>query len=40
MPNFRTARNVSLRTGAHEGAYWRAHYAQYLRFYADALARC
>jgi hypothetical protein len=38
----RAARTVSLRTypGAHEGAYWRAHYAQYLRFYATALARC
>jgi S-formylglutathione hydrolase FrmB len=26
--------------GAHEWAYWRAHMARYLRFYADALARC
>lgn len=26
--------------GAHETAYWRAHTARYLRFYADALARC
>jgi enterochelin esterase-like enzyme len=26
--------------GAHEGDYWRAHYARYLRFYADALAAC
>jgi enterochelin esterase-like enzyme len=26
--------------GAHEGAYWRAHTARYLRFYAGALARC
>lgn len=26
--------------GAHEGDYWRAHVAQYLRFYANALARC
>jgi S-formylglutathione hydrolase FrmB len=38
----RAARNVALRTypGAHEGAYWQAHYAQYLRFYANTLARC
>jgi enterochelin esterase-like enzyme len=26
--------------GAHNGTYWRAHTAAYLRFYADALARC
>jgi poly(3-hydroxybutyrate) depolymerase len=26
--------------GAHETEYWRAHTARYLRFYADALARC
>jgi S-formylglutathione hydrolase FrmB len=26
--------------GGHDGAYWRAHYAAYLRFYAAALARC
>ncbi len=26
--------------GKHEGDYWRAHYARYLRFYADALAAC
>ena len=26
--------------GAHEMEYWRAHTARYLRFYADALARC
>ena len=26
--------------GAHEGAYWRAHWAAYLGFYAAALARC
>jgi enterochelin esterase-like enzyme len=34
--------NARLRTypGAHEGAYWRAHYSAYLRFYANALARC
>jgi len=38
----RAARNVTLHTypGAHEGAYWRAHYGQYLRFYARALANC
>jgi S-formylglutathione hydrolase FrmB len=35
-------RSVRLRTypGAHEGAYWRAHYGAYLRFYAAALAGC
>jgi S-formylglutathione hydrolase FrmB len=27
-------------SGEHEGEYWRAHYAQYLRFYAAALAAC
>jgi S-formylglutathione hydrolase FrmB len=26
--------------GGHDGRYWRAHYARYLRFYADALAAC
>jgi S-formylglutathione hydrolase FrmB len=26
--------------GEHDSAYWRAHYAQYLRFYASALASC
>jgi S-formylglutathione hydrolase FrmB len=26
--------------GEHSGTYWRAHMAHYLRFYADALARC
>jgi enterochelin esterase-like enzyme len=26
--------------GDHDGAYWRAHLADYLRFYADALADC
>jgi enterochelin esterase-like enzyme len=26
--------------GGHDGAYWRAHYGAYLRFYAAALARC
>jgi enterochelin esterase-like enzyme len=38
----RALRGVRLRTypGAHEGAYWRAHYAAYLRFYAAALASC
>ena len=27
-------------SGEHEGAYWRAHYGSYLRFYARALANC
>jgi enterochelin esterase-like enzyme len=26
--------------GSHSGSYWNAHVDQYLRFYADALARC
>jgi hypothetical protein len=26
--------------GKHGSRYWRAHMAQYLRFYADALASC
>ena len=26
--------------GGHEGSYWRAHYSDYLRFYAAALANC
>ncbi|MCW3067228.1 MAG: putative esterase [Solirubrobacterales bacterium] len=26
--------------GGHDGSYWSAHYAAYLRFYATALARC
>jgi S-formylglutathione hydrolase FrmB len=26
--------------GGHEGGYWRNHWRAYLRFYADALARC
>jgi len=26
--------------GGHSGAYWRSHMRAYLRFYADALARC
>lgn len=26
--------------GAHETSYWDAHMRNYLRFYADALARC
>ena len=26
--------------GAHDAEYWRAHYAQYLRFFAAALAAC
>jgi S-formylglutathione hydrolase FrmB len=34
--------NVTLHAwpGSHETAYWRAHTAAYLRFYARALARC
>jgi enterochelin esterase-like enzyme len=38
----RALKTVRLRTypGAHEGAYWRAHYGAYLRFYAAALAHC
>jgi S-formylglutathione hydrolase FrmB len=37
-----TALGIRMRhwPGAHEGDYWRAHYARYLRFYADALAAC
>ena len=27
-------------SGRHEGGYWRAHYARYLRFYADAFEHC
>jgi S-formylglutathione hydrolase FrmB len=27
-------------SGGHDSAYWRAHYDDYLRFYASALARC
>jgi S-formylglutathione hydrolase FrmB len=26
--------------GGHDGEYWRGHYPDYLRFYANALARC
>ena len=26
--------------GGHDSTYWHAHYARYLRFYADALAAC
>jgi S-formylglutathione hydrolase FrmB len=26
--------------GGHDGSYWQAHYAAYLRFYARALRRC
>jgi enterochelin esterase-like enzyme len=26
--------------GGHDGAYWDAHWPEYLRFYADALAAC
>jgi S-formylglutathione hydrolase FrmB len=36
------ALGIRLRTspGGHDDAYWRAHYDEYLRFYAGALARC
>jgi S-formylglutathione hydrolase FrmB len=27
-------------SGGHDGGYWQAHYAAYLRFYARALRRC
>ncbi len=27
-------------TGGHDASYWQAHYADYLRFYARALAAC
>ncbi len=40
----RLAREVGLQAhvwpGKHGSRYWRAHMAQYLRFYADALAGC
>ena len=26
--------------GGHDNGYWSAHWAQYLRFYANSLARC
>jgi enterochelin esterase-like enzyme len=26
--------------GGHDSAYWHAHYRDYLRFYAGALATC
>jgi len=37
-----SALGISMRVspGGHEGAYWRRHYGDYLRFYARALARC
>ena len=31
---------VRVRPGGHEGAYWRSHLAEYLRFYARALRDC
>ena len=39
---FAAALGIRLRhwEGEHEGDYWRAHFADYLRFYADALAAC
>ena len=39
---FAGALGITLRLwpGGHEGAYWRRHYREYLRFYAGALARC
>ena len=36
----RAAHQGAPSAGEHEGEYWRAHYAQYLRFYARALAGC
>ena len=39
---FAAALGVRMRhwPGGHESSYWRAHYADYLRFYARALAGC
>jgi S-formylglutathione hydrolase FrmB len=39
---FASALGIRLRVspGGHDGAYWRRHYRDYLRFYARALARC
>jgi S-formylglutathione hydrolase FrmB len=39
---FAAALGMRLRVspGGHDGAYWRRHYRDYLRFYARALARC
>ena len=31
---------VRISKGGHDGDYWDAHMASYLRFYASALARC
>ena len=28
------------RPGGHDGDYWNAHWGEYLRFYAGALAKC
>lgn len=32
--------NFKLWPGAHDGAYWRSHWDEYLRFYARNLGRC
>jgi S-formylglutathione hydrolase FrmB len=39
---FASALKIRMRhwPGGHDGGYWRAHYASYLRFYAAALAAC
>jgi S-formylglutathione hydrolase FrmB len=39
---FAAALGVRMRhwPGGHDSAYWHAHYARYLRFYADALTSC
>ena len=39
---FANALHVRIRhwPGGHDSDYWHAHYARYLRFYADALATC
>jgi S-formylglutathione hydrolase FrmB len=39
---FAAALGVRIRhwAGGHDSDYWHAHYARYLRFYADALAAC
>ena len=36
----RLGRRVRISPGGHDGAYWDAHMASYLRFYARALERC
>ena len=35
-----TAVRLSEAKGGHEGAYWRRHFGEYLRFYARSLAGC